>query len=384
MSTNTNKNNFLKDGFSCRMFHLPEDPVNANRIRISIPEVEVELLPSKGLSLGQAWIKGKPVFWEAPVNIPDTETIDLWSDEVCINGIPAKGFTFLKTLVAGIEFYGLKNWGMPVEKDGKLGLLHGETSNIPVSAIQYSVKNDACNIQASFNYHTFEGDIDKPWYKRGEALFRVTRKLVLTKGSFKIKIEDTIENISNRKLIPDWGYHITFRPEDGARYLVPSRSVSERGGNELPDDLETWHNAADEKVRTETGIIHKGMLQKKTADGDKVVTTLLVYPDSTGIAVTTTPTPYFQTWFCCGGKASKEFTFKNGESLLKRNWDGMGIETGSSPLDHDGNTDNSIDYNAELKSGETAKINLEISFIEGNELLSMKEEIEMYNRNRNE
>jgi hypothetical protein len=61
----------------------------------------------------------------------------------------------------------------------------------------------------------------------------------------------------------------------------------------------------------------------------------------------------------------------------------MGIETGSSPLDHDGNMDNSVDYNAELKSGETAKINIEISFIEGNELLSMKEEIEMYNRNRN-
>jgi hypothetical protein len=221
------------------MVRLPEDPVNANRIRISIPEVEVELLPSKGLSLGQAWIKGKPVFWEAPVNIPDTETIDLWSDEVCINGIPAKGFTFLKTFVAGIEFYGLRNWGMPVEKDGKLELLHGETSNIPVSTIQYSVENDACNIQASFNYNTFEGDIDNPWYKRGEALFRVTRKLILTKGSFKIKIEDTIENISNRMLIPDWGYHITFRPEEGARYLVPSRSVSERGGNILPDDLET-------------------------------------------------------------------------------------------------------------------------------------------------
>jgi hypothetical protein len=374
---------FLKDGFSCFMVRLTDDPVNVNRIRISTREMEVELLPSKGLSLGQAWIKGKPVFWEAPVNIPDTETIDLWSDEVRINDIPAKGFTFLKTFVGGIEFYGLRNWGMPVEKDGKLELLHGETSNIPVSTIQYSVENDACNIQASFNYRTFYGDPDKPWYTRGEALFRVTRKLILTKGSFKIKIEDTIENISNRMLIPDWGYHITFRPEDGARYLVPSRFVSVRGGNELPNDVETWHHAADEKVRTETGIIHKGLLQKKSEEGKKAITTLLVYPDSTGIAVTTPPTPYFQTWFCYGGKGSQEFTFRNGESLLTRNWDGMGIETGSSPLDHDGNTDNSVDYNGELKAGETVKINIEISFIEGNELLSMKEEIEMYNRNRN-
>jgi hypothetical protein len=345
--------------------------------------VEVELLPSKGLSLGQAWIKGKPVFWEAPINLPDTETIDLWSDEVCINGVPAKGFTFLKTLVAGIELYGLKNWGMPVEKDGRLELLHGETSNIPVSEIQYSVEKDVCTIQSGFDYRSFEGDVKLPWYLRGEALFRVTRKLVLKEDIPEINLEDIIENISNRSLIPDWGYHITFRPEDGARYRVPSRSVSERSGNELPDDIETWHKAADEKVRTETGIIHKGLLQKKSADGKKVSASLLIYPDSTGIAVTTTPALYFQTWFCCGGKDSKEFTFRNGESLLKRNWDGMGIEIGSSPLDHDGNTDNSVDYNAELKPGEAAKINIGISFTEGNELLSMAEEFELYNRQRN-
>jgi hypothetical protein len=128
-----------ENGFTIRVFHLPEDPANANRIRVITSEVEVELLPSKGLSLNQAWIKGKPVFWEAPINLPDTETIDLLSDEVCIHGNPAHGFTFLKTMVAGVELYGLRNWGMPVTIDGKLLPLHGETSNIPVNEVFYSV-----------------------------------------------------------------------------------------------------------------------------------------------------------------------------------------------------------------------------------------------------
>jgi len=376
------QNNISENGFNIRVFHLAEDPENANRIRVSTSEVEVELLPSKGLSLGQAWIKDKPIFWEAPINLPDTETIDLWSDEVCINGVPAKGFTFLKTLVAGIELYGLKNWGMPVEKDGKLELLHGETSNIPVSEIQYSVEKDVCTIQSSFDYRSFEGDTKLPWYQRGEALFRVTRKLVLKKDTPEINLEDIIENVSNRSLIPDWGYHITFRPEDGARYLVPSQSVSERGGNALPDDIETWHEAADEKVRTETGIIHKGLLQKESAGGKKVSTTLLVYPDSTGIAVTTTPAPYFQTWFCCGGKDSKEFTFRNGESLLKRNWDGMGIEIGSSPLDHDGNTDKKVKSKSILNQGDRIYIEIIIKCIKDIQLEKLKEEIEKYNITR--
>lgn len=351
----------MKDGFSCRMVHLPEDPVNANRIRISTPEVEVELLPSKGLSLGQAWIKGKPIFWEAPIELPDTETLDLWSNEVLINGNPAPGFTFLKTLVGGVELYGLKNWGMPTVCDGKLQPLHGETSNIPVSEVRCSMENDECTIQASFDYRTFEGDAKLPWYLRGEALFRVTKKMILKKDALEMKLEDTIENLSNRSLIPDWGYHITFKPEQGARYLVPSLKAEERSGNPLPADIQIWYKSENEKVRTETGIIHKQIEVAESA----LVKTRLIYPDKSTIEVSTTPSPYFQTWFCNGGKDSAEFTDSNGESLLRKNWDGMGIEIGSSPLDHNGNIDKSVDYKQELKPGEKKKIEIGFKWDDG-------------------
>jgi hypothetical protein len=347
---------FKENGFSLSVFHLPEDPPNANRVKVSAQFIEMELLPSRGLSLSQAWINGKPLFWEAPVTLPDTETIDLWSDEICINGTPAPGFTFLKTFNAGVELYGLRNWGMPVTRDGKLQPLHGETSNIPVSEVVFSLEGEICILQSSFDYHTFEGNTGLPWYRRGEALFRVTRKVILKKSALEFKIEDTIENISNRILIPEWGYHITFMPEEGAKYSVPSQHAEVRGGNPLPADIQTWHRAANEKVRSETGIIHKNL----TVSESGLVVSRIDYPDTTAVEVSTTPSPYFQTWFCNGGRGSSEFTLKNGKSIIEKNWDGMGIEIGSSALDHDGNIDESVEYVPELMTGEKKK--LEIGF----------------------
>jgi hypothetical protein len=360
-----NINNIIQDsGFSISLMHLHEDPANANRIQVSYDNVVIELLPSKGLSLGQAWINGKSIFWEAPISLPDTETIDLWSDEVCINGKPAPGFTFLKTLVAGVELYGLKNWGMPAMLDGKLQPLHGETSNIPVSEVACSIDEDTCTIEASFDYRTFGGDMNLPWYQRGEPLFKVTKKLVLTKGTLSIKLEDTIENISNRSLTPDWGYHITFRAEDGARYIVPSKKTELRGGGNLPADIHTWYRAENENLRTETGIIHKQIAVAESG----LVKTHLIYTDGSTLEVSTTPTPYFQTWFCHGGKGSKEFTFRNCESLLQKNWDGMGIEIGSSALDHDGNIDTSVHYQSDIGPGQRLIIPMELRFIQNNKI----------------
>lgn len=353
------RNTISENGFTIHVFHLPEDPANANRIRISTPDVEVELLPSKGLSLSQAWIKGKPVFWDAPINLPDTESIDLWSDEVCINGNPAPGFTFLKTMVAGVELYGLNNWGMPVTMDGKLYPLHGETSNIPVSEVQYSFENEYCVISAGFVYRTFEGVDNIPWYQRGEALFMVTRKLILKNGVLEIKIEDSIENISNRSLTPDWGYHITFRAEDGAQVIVPSAKSQVRGGGVLPDDYNRWKPGADMSKRTESGIIYKELY---SAEANNTLT-LIKYPDGSLIEVNVPQVPYFQTWICYGGKGSNEFTYKCRESLLQHNWDGLGIEIGSSALDHDGNVDKSVaDFKSVLQPGGKTDICLLFSF----------------------
>lgn len=361
------QNTFDENGFSIRLFHLPEDPNSANRIRISTPKVEIELLPSKGLSVSQVWINGTPVFWDAPINLPDTETLDLWSDEVCINGSPAPGFTFLKTLVGGIELYGLKNWGMPVEKDGKLELLHGETSNIPVDEVSFLVEAETCTVEATFIYRTFEGTPDLPWYERGEALFKVTKRIILTNDSSGFKLEDTIENISNRSLTPDWGYHITFRPESGAQYIVPATKAEYRGVAPLPADYTVWKPTPDNKQRIEHGVIYKNFTSYSPKNR---CTSILIYPSGSKVLVKTTPSPYFQTWFCSGGAETTEFTWKNGEPVFHRNWDGMGIEIGASALDHNENTDPSVVPEKILKPGESRRIIIDIEIVNAKETKS--------------
>lgn len=351
------QNTLTENGFSISLFHLPEDPATANRIRISSANVEVELLPSKGLSVAQARINGQPVFWEAPIELPDTETLDLWSDELCINGTPAPGFTFLKTLTGGIELYGLKNWGMPVEKDGKPELLHGETSNIPVDEVSFLVEAEICTVESSFVYRSFEGNPDLPWYQRGESLFKVTKRIILTKDSPGFKLEDTIENISNRSLTPDWGYHITFRPEPGARYIVPAKKAEYRGGAPLPANYTVWQPSPDSKQRIEHGVIYKDF---NTFSPENLCTSELIYPEGKSVKVKTTPSPYFQTLFCSGGAETTEFTRKNGEPVFHRNWDGMGIEIGASALDHDGNTDQTVAHEKPLLPGEAKVIRIEV------------------------
>ena len=355
-------NSVKTNGFSISLFHREEDPVTANRIEISNGVTRIELQPSKGLSVGQAWFNNLPVFWEAPIGLPDTETIDLWSDEVMINGQPAPGFTFLKTFCGGIELYGLNNWGMPKTQNDELYPLHGETSNIPVDEVELTVHDNQLILEGMFLYRTFNGDKNVLWYKRGGAIFVVTRKIILDTGSLAFRIEDTILNIGNQEQLPEWGYHITFRPEDGAKLLVPSKSAEERGGGTLPNDLETWRPAQNPVLRTETGIIHKGLLHETLPDGFQRSIILVQYPERYGIIARFPVAPYFQTWFCNGGLGSDEFTFSDGTSLLQKNWDGMGIEIGSGALDHNGNTDPAVQYSAILKAGEKITIPISIEF----------------------
>ncbi len=366
-----------------RLFHNDDGPDSSNRVIMSNGGVSVELLPSKGLSLGQAWINKIPMFWDAPTKMPDTEDIDLWSDEIRINGEKASGFTFLKTLMAGVELYGLQNWGMPVEVDGKLYPIHGETSNIPVDEIIFGGNSDkSCWVEASFIYRSFGADISLPWYKRGKPLYKVTKRVIIEYENTSVIVEDTIKNISENPLTPDWGYHITFRPEDGAKYLVPSRMVQERGDKKVTPEFETWHKAKNEKKRCETGIIHKKLKQTENNHGEKEIKSALIYPDLTGIVATTPPSPYFQTWFCCGGKGSNEFTNSEGNSILLKNWDGMGIEIGSSALDHDGNAETLDDYKPVLKVGEQLSLKLKFQLLSGNELNECLNDINYYNKDR--
>jgi hypothetical protein len=104
---------FERHGFMAEIIHRQGEPDNTLRIMISCKDLTIELLLSKGLSVGEVFYQKQPVFWKPPAGLPDPEPLDLISGEIMINGKTMKGFTYLKTFMAGIEFYGLRNWGMP-------------------------------------------------------------------------------------------------------------------------------------------------------------------------------------------------------------------------------------------------------------------------------
>lgn len=345
---------FEQNGFRAEIVNRQGEPENALRIIISCKELKIELLPSKGLSVGEVFYQKQPVFWEPPAGLPDPDRLDLISPEISIYGEAMKGFTYLKTFMAGIEFYGLRNWGMPRtdKHTGEIHPLHGETSNIPVKTIHGQFSEDYLEMTSTFHYRKFSYHSEQPWYEIGEPIYKITKTVILPAEGNSFKVKDRIENITGSIQVPDWGYHITFRPEKGSKLLVPSKSVEERSGGTVPEDIETWHPAENPKIRTETGIIHKG-LKLFESNGGRANKVLMFYPSGRGIALSFPPSPYFQTWFCNGGANTDEFTFTdNGLPVLTKNWDGQGIEIGSSPLDNNGKIDPSVDCKKNLKPGE--------------------------------
>lgn len=378
-------NHIKKDAFEIVLYHKDDDPKNVNRLKIVSENHWLELYPSKGLSVGELFIKDKPVLWDPPSPLFDPDDLDLLSDEVCINGEPSPGFLYIKTYNAGIELLGLNNWGMPRkdEATGDLFPLHGEASLIPVEKVSIIFKNDGLLISGTFTVRSFKGNDHLPWYKKGEEVYLVTRNIFFSPVTRSCKVEDIIKNISNITRTPDWGYHITLHPENGAKYLVPGKYIENRGGGELPDDIETWAPAANPAIRSETGIIHKGLkITHGLIDNKDGNLSLCLYPDGSGIAVSHTLAPYFQTWFCCGGTNSREFTFKDGTPVLKKNWDGMGIEIGSSPLDHDCNIDPDVEYNGSLRPGEEIRIKMMFEFLDTETAQQLSKLIEEYNQDR--
>ena len=101
---NLNPVNYTKSGrLSLRLSHNKDDPANVNRIMVYNKDLVIEILPSKGLSIGQAWNNEKAIFWEPAIGMPDPDLLNLNSDEIAINGKPRSGFTFLKTFTGGVE-----------------------------------------------------------------------------------------------------------------------------------------------------------------------------------------------------------------------------------------------------------------------------------------
>jgi hypothetical protein len=361
------------------------DPENAIRIQIDYGNVSMELFPSKFLAIGDVFIGGTPILWEAPIGLSDPDKLDLSSNEILFNGEPREGFTFLKTFVGGIEFYGMKNWGMPHRNaiTGELYLLHGETASIPVDEVIGFLYEDRLEMSGKITYKEFDFKGKKAvWYKTGRALYEIIHTIVIPKDGNSFKSVVRVTNITKKVLVPDWGRHITLRPSNGSRLMLASKSIEERSGDKVPDDFEYWFDPKNPCVRTENGIIHKG-LKVYDDNGKKFNKALMLYPSGRSVCISFPPSPYFQTWFCSGGANSDEFTFaETGKPVFSKNWDAQGIEFGASALDHNDNIDKEVPFKRELNPDESFENEIEVKLLDNDEKEWLYNDIGDYIQNR--
>lgn len=380
-----NEHNRVEQGaFWASLTHRIGDPDNVNRLAVGNGIVQVELLPSKGLSVGEAEVTGTPLFWKPPLkNLPDPDRIEL-NGLTLINGDPQPGFRWVEGFTGGIEMLGLENFGSPVtNKDGRLLNLHGDASYIPVHKVGVTISENELVVSGDFDVYDGLGSADKVWYRRGSLQYSVTKTITLKAGSQVIFLLDTITNRSEKTLTPDWGYHIQLRPMDGARLLVPAARSEGRGGEPLQADHEVWHEAKNPGLREEKGIIHYGLKARADASSrQSVVQTLLRYPDGTGIRVAAPIAPFFLSWFSCGGKGDRTICLpaEDGGSprtLFQEPWDGVGPEIGASALDHDGRTDPNVQA-VTLYPGETLELPITIELVSVEQAEVVEQEIRAF------
>ena len=341
--------------------HVDTDPENTYRLFVNREGLTIELLPTKGFSLGQVHINDKQIFWNQPNKLPDPVSFSPYNDIVYINKNAVRGFSYIPTYMGGVELYGMRNWGMPRIDKGFYHPVHGETSNIPVKETEVHLKQDgSLELTASFIYRDMYEDRPE-WHTYGKEMFRITRTLTIPPLKNELSLVDSITNCSEEVLVPDWGYHITFRAEEDAKLLVNAGKVLERFGNKLHDKYDHWEKSPYPDKRIETGIICQELKTVHTDEnGREYAECKAVYPDKSEVSLRFPQSPYFQLWMSRGNPT--EFTFKDGSPVFKRNWDGMGIELGSSSLDHTDNTDKTVNYKESLKPGETLTIPFQFRF----------------------
>ena len=105
-------------------------------------------------------------------------------------------------------------------------------------------------ISCNYVYRSFDGTSTLPWYERGKEIYRISRTFSLPSGTGKLELTDRSEIISQKLQRPDWGYHITLRPEPGSRLMLPSLHQQNRDGSPLPVDMDCWVPAKEEELRT--------------------------------------------------------------------------------------------------------------------------------------
>lgn len=219
----------LAQAVSCESYVLSDGPAaGSRRIRLVVGELEVELLPDRGLDVGAVRFAGVPMAWLSATGLPRRTTDD----------------DFGRTFGGGLlTTCGLRNYGPPVVDAGESHPQHGRYSSLSATVRR---------AEAGCSGAVVEGTVTEAEIFGAHLESRRRIEVPLAAGSAasgspvraaSIRVEDTVTNLGPRPVSPMVLYHLNFgwplvdagtRLETNATAVTPRDDAASAG-------VESWN-----------------------------------------------------------------------------------------------------------------------------------------------
>jgi hypothetical protein len=200
----------LGQAVSVQSSTLTDGPdAGARRIRIFNGPLDIELLPDRGLDLGQVRAAGVPLAWISGTGFAPLAAGD------------ADGRGWMRAFGGGLlTTCGLMNYGPPAEDGGEQHPMHGRYSSLRASIVRAEATADEVVIEGVVREATVFG-----------ADLELRRRITVPVGAAEIRIDDVVVNRGARPVEPMVLYHVNLGwplVDEGTRLQSPATAVTPR------------------------------------------------------------------------------------------------------------------------------------------------------------
>lgn len=179
------------------------------RIRLVAGDVDVDLLPDRGLDIGQMRVAGIPLAWVSPTGFPRALVDD------------GDGRGWARAFGGGLlTTCGLLNVG-PAARDGAtVHPMHGRYTSLPASVVRAEATDEEVVVEGIVRETAVFG-----------AHLELRRRITMPLGRRSIRVEDVLTNRGGEGIEPMVLYHLNFGwplIDEGTTLRTPATAVTPR------------------------------------------------------------------------------------------------------------------------------------------------------------
>jgi len=251
-------------------------------IRVDNGRLKFDILPTRGMGIWKAWLRGREIGWRSPVRGPvHPAFVDL--------GEPS-GIAWLDGFDELLVRCGLESNGAPeFDERGHLRYpVHGRIANRPAHRVDIGVDGDTGEIVVA-------GVVEETRFHLTK--LRLTSIVTVKVGEAAIHVRDEVQNISASEAEMQLLYHINFGPpllEEGSEVVAPVREVVPRN-DRAAEDVDRWSAYGPPQA----GFEEQVYFTKLATGGDERTLAMLKNRGgdfAAGVRFNTTNLPCFSVW----------------------------------------------------------------------------------------